>query len=217
MNAQFAFGLIEDEDPVFARSLYDKAWHRALKGLGDSRLQDLLHMRAEEVSAILAEHGESDLPAIFWTGLSLAGWLNLDRGSMESVASFPLAMAFVNRAMELDPTFFYGAAHLLHGRFQGERSSELGGNPMKARASLLEALRVNDGRLLLARVYMARYFAVPKQDTRLFRVELDAVLAAPDDILPNARLLTAIAKKKADEMLLTMEDFFLEIPDEDRY
>ena len=35
MDAQFAFGLIEDEDPVFARSFYDKASHRALKGLGD--------------------------------------------------------------------------------------------------------------------------------------------------------------------------------------
>jgi hypothetical protein len=46
---------------------------------------------------------------------------------------------------------------------------------------------------------------------------LDAVLEASDDILPGARLLTAIAKKKAEELLLSMEDFFLEIPDEDRY
>lgn len=131
---------------------------------------------------------------------------------MESVANLPTAMAFVDRAMELDASYFYGACHLLKGRFEGERPVELGGNPKKARESLVKAMEINEGRFLLARVYMARYFAVPTQDSTLFESELEAVLEASDDILPDARLLTALAKLRAEELLFSMEDFFVELP-----
>ena len=89
---------------------------------------------------------------------------------------------------------------------------DVGGDPERARAACHEAWRLSGGRLLLARVYEARYAAVPTQDSELFESLLFTVLEAPDDILPELPMATAIAKHEAERLLLAADDYFVGAP-----
>ena len=61
---------------------------------------------------------------------------------------------------------------------------------------------------MLAYVYLARYYAQPLLNEALFDKYLEIVLQAPQDVLPENRLLTAIAKDKAQKLMMRKEDLF---------
>jgi len=210
MNAQFALGFAEWEDEAWARSLYAHALDYGLRAFDDEDLTEAVRRNADAVRAVLQGYDEDDVPLIFWTGLALGGWINLNKDSVRSVADLPIAVAFMERVLELDEGYFHGGAWLFMGQYHGSRGVELGGDPEAARRALERASELSGGRLLLARVYMARFYAVPTQNRALYEQLLEEVLEAPEDILPGERLATAIAKHQAEELLFTIDDYFLE-------
>jgi len=206
MNAQYAQAFIEGEDDDYARSLYANAKDYGLRALDDEGLSGSL----EEVKAALAEHKEKDIGLIFWTGLAYGGWINLNKDSVAAVADLPIAVAFMERVIELDPGFYHGGAHLFLGQYFGSRSTAIGGDPKRARKEIEKAIALSDGKFLMARIFFVRFVAIPAQNRELFARELDIILDADDDILPGERLGTAVAKHKAEEMLMATGDVFID-------
>ena len=210
MGAQFALAFAEDEDEDYAASLYAKAKGYGLRALDDDELDAALDENDAAVRDALQNFDEDDVPVLFWTGLAYGSWINLNLDSIRAVADLPIALAFIERVLELDPSYHHGSAYLFLGQYHGSRGSELGGSPNLAREAFEQALAVSDRRFLLAQVFMARFYAVPTQNRELFDALLEEVLDAPDDILPGEELTTAVAKHKADELYLTGDDLFIE-------
>src|SRR5262245_54106546 len=209
LNAQYALGFIEAEDEAYARSLYRKAMDYGLRALDDPGLQKALAGNPAVLEAALREHGKKEVALLFWTGLAYGGWINLNKDSVRALSELPNAVAFMDRVIELDERFFHGGAWLFKAKLHGSRGKDLGGSPEKARECVRRALEISEGRLLLAKVYLARFVAVPLQDQDLFRRTLSEVLAAPDDVLLGESLVTAIAKHEAERLLGEAEDHFV--------
>ena len=210
MNAQYALAFVEAEgDETFARSLYGKALDYGLRALDDEELNEALKGNAAGVAAALEEYDEDDVPLLFWTGLAYGSWINVNRDSVRAIADLPNAVAFMDRVIELDPTYFHGGAYLFKGQYHGRGGREIGGDPDLARESLMKAIEISEGRFLLAKVYLARFYAVPTQNQELYDELLFEVLEAPDDVLPGESLATAVAKHQAERLLLEAEDYFL--------
>jgi hypothetical protein len=116
--------------------------------------------------------------------------------------------AMMDFVMRHDPTFFYGSAHLYFGTILATTPRVLGGNPAKAKEYFETALAIGQRKFLLPFVYYAKSYAVQVQDQELFELLLKEVEDAPIDILPEQRLVNAIAKKKAKLLLEKKADLF---------
>jgi hypothetical protein len=73
----------------------------------------------------------------------------------------------------------------------------MGGKPERAKGYFDRATELTNGKFLLTYVYYAKTYAVQIQDQGLFETLLKKVDDASIDLLPEARLSNAIAKKKA--------------------
>jgi tetratricopeptide (TPR) repeat protein len=124
------------------------------------------------------------------------------------VADLPKVLAMMEFVRQTDPTFYYGGPYLILGTIEGSMPQVLGGRPEKAREYFERALEVNRGKFLLTYVYFAKTYAVQKQDQELFESLLKIVDEASPDILPEARLSNAIAKKKAKLLREHVNDLF---------
>ena len=80
--------------------------------------------------------------------------------------------------------------------------------PEVAEAEFQRAFEISDGKFLLAKVFHARYYAPLIVDEELFERELNEVLEAPSDALPEVRLLNEIAKAKARIFLANKSRYF---------
>jgi hypothetical protein len=67
---------------------------------------------------------------------------------------------------------------------------------------------MGDKKMLLPYFYMAKSYAVQVQDKELFLSLLKTVEDAPIDILPEQRLVNAIAKRKAKALAARVDELF---------
>ncbi|MGH2568610.1 MAG: TRAP transporter TatT component family protein [Bacteroidota bacterium] len=152
----------------------------------------------------------SDVPAVFWTAFGWAGYINLARTDMEAFAALPKVNAMMEFVLRKDPSYYYGGAHLFFGSFIASTPVALGGKPEEAKKHFETALALNGGRFLMSYVYYAKTYAVQVQDKQLFESLLEKIEEAPVDILPEARLPNAVAKKKARLLRETIDELFME-------
>ena len=115
----------------------------------------------------------------------------------------------MNKVHDLNPSFHYAGPHLFLGAFYGGRSKILGGNPEKSRHHFEKALELTENKYLLTRLLFAKTYAVQNQDRELlFKLQLQTVLQAPTDLLPEQRLANQVARKKAAKLLEQIDELF---------
>jgi hypothetical protein len=174
----------------------------------DAALAKAVDGSAEDLAAVLAKRGRSDVPAVFWTafgwGAHIALSLN-DPNALAGLSKTEVMMQFVSRT---DSAFYFGSADLFLGMLDGSRPKMLGGDPARSRNHFERALRLNGGKFLMTYVYFARSYAVQTQDQPLFEQCLATVDSASLEILPEQRLANAVAKKKAQLLRAKAEELF---------
>lgn len=207
--ASNAFLFLEDDQPSRAKIHYMRARDFALRAL--ERRRDLAGISAAEpdrLSALLARAQKRDVPALFWTAFAWAGFINLSKDSSSAVAELPKAVAFMQRARDLDPDFYFAGADQFFGVYYASRPAILGGDVKKAAAHFQEARRRTGGKFLTTYVLEARYVGVGTQDRELFDGLLAKTLEAPAGQLKNARLADEVAKLKARKLQEKADDLF---------
>jgi hypothetical protein len=223
---EYAFGFLEDEleampddnahhehrEALAARAsnLYDRARGYAMrhlqtfgKGVTTASKQDLTAFEAA-----LAQLPKEAAPGLLCGGMAWASAINLNRADIARVAELPKAVAMVQRAYVLDKAIMFGAAPMTLGLVKSSQGKAMGGDPDAARKYFEEAIALHGGNYLLAKVMMARFYAVITQDRPLFEKLLGEVAAAPADALPSARLPNELAKRRAARYLKTAEELF---------
>ncbi|MBA3030801.1 MAG: hypothetical protein FP816_18585 [Desulfobacteraceae bacterium] len=147
-----------------------------------------------------------DVPALFWYGFNLGGYVNLNRDSVSALAMVPLVEKAMNRVVELDPDYFNAGAHLYLLAFHGSRSPLMGGNPEAARLHYEELRKRAGQEYLLADVFYARYYLYQSQDREAFEKLLNRVLETKDE--KKYALMNQVARIRAGIYLKAMDDLF---------
>ncbi len=207
--ASYSLAFLEDDYPDRARTFYLRAREYGFQLLRTlPAFKDGIPTQTEQFQQRLQRIRRQEVPILFWTAFAWGGWINLSKHDPQAVYDLNLVKAMMKRVLELDESYFFGAAHLFFGSVYGSLPRMLGGDPEKARQAFERSMNLSNQKFLLAYVYAARYYAATTLNEELFDEYLQAVLDAPDDILPGYELITAVAKAKARRLLQLKEELF---------
>ena len=145
---------------------------------------------------------------LFWAAYAMGRGISLQKDDPMQVIDLARVELMMGRVLELDETFYFGSAHLFYAVYYGDRSPSIGGDPEKAKEHIDIVDEMNDGKFLMSKFYLARYYAYPKQDVKLYKQALQEVIDAPRDIYPGEEAATSLAKSRAKRWLAQADMLF---------
>ena len=158
--ASYALAFLEDSEPERASLFYLRSRDYGFQLLKKtSPFKKGIPETEAEFKAAVEKLDKDDIDALFWTAFSWAGWVNLNRDNPQAVFDLGVVKAMMNRVLELDEGYFFGAAHLFFGSISGSIPRLLGGDPEKAKMHFDRAAELSGGKFLISYVYTARYYA----------------------------------------------------------
>ncbi|HTR82801.1 MAG TPA: TRAP transporter TatT component family protein [Bacteroidota bacterium] len=207
--AGYALGFVEDQDPERAKLFYARARDYGLEVLRENKTfsDDFDEGPATFVKGV-ESLSDDDVPALFWTANAWGNLINLSISDPDVVADLYKVNAMMDFVLRHDEKFFYGGAHLYFGAILATTPKALGGDPEKAKEHFERCLTIGDHKLLLPYVYYAKTYAVQVQNKKLFESLLTTVDTTSIDVLPEQRLINAIAKRKAKALLAKTSEYF---------
>jgi hypothetical protein len=196
--SSYALGFVEDDSIARARELYLRGREYGLRILRKNKaFAEAENKPVSEFTAALQTFSKDDAPAIFWTAAGWGSYLYASLTDPAALADLPKIEAMMDFVAEHDSNYFYGGAHFFLGTLYGSRPKMLGGDSAISRNHFERCLAINEGKFLMTYIYFARSYAVQTQNQPLFESLLTRVDTTSLDILPEARLSNAIAKRKA--------------------
>jgi hypothetical protein len=225
---QYATGFIEDEweraeiahdreqmeyHAERATKAYFRCMNYALELLGGAWKKGILGDLATVQRLAKGADDDARTP-MMWVAIGLAGAINYNKDDIALVAQLSKARVLLERVVELDE---HGAdakpnqkalPHIALGMMHSALSPAMGGKPELAKQHFDKALAITGGRFLLAKVLMAKRYAVGKQDRALFRKLLVEVLQTDPAIWPEQRLANEIAHRRARRYLKREKEWF---------
>jgi hypothetical protein len=207
--SSYTIGFVEDFSKDRARLFYQRAKDFGIQILKKNKnFSAVVDGNLDDFSNSLNTFQPKDIPAIFWTALSWGSYVSISLTDPDALADLPKVEAMMKYISCKDEKYFYGGAHFFLGALYGSQPKALGGNPDESKKEFEKCLEINKGKFLLTYIYFARTYAVQIQDQELFNQLLDKVDEATLDILPEARLSNAIAKRKAEELRKISNELF---------
>jgi tetratricopeptide (TPR) repeat protein len=210
-NMGYAFLFVEDMDRQRAKEQYLKARDYALRNLKlNQTFKEAIEQDDIEVftKALKTIH-KRDIAALYFATNAWLQWINLAHSdNPEVLKDFPKVEAMMDRVLALDDTFYHGGIHALFGVYYIARPEMFGGQPEQSQEHFKEAFEISESKYLLWYFLYAKYYAVQMKDKELFVSTLNKVISAPDDLLPEEAFVNAAVKRKADDLLLHVNDYF---------
>ncbi len=173
----------------------------------DARLCNLWERPFDEFSKVVAVLKKDDMPVLYAGGAAWAGWIQANSSDWNAIANLARVKAMMTRVAALDETYEHGEAHLYLGVIATLLPPALGGKPEEGRVHFERAIKLSDGRDLMAKVEYARRYARITYDRPLHDRLLHEVLAA-DARVPGLTLANTLAKRQARELLASADSYF---------
>jgi hypothetical protein len=206
--ASYASVLEEDEGDR-AAYLSERAKEYALKALElTPPLKGALGKPLEVFRERLEQTEKKHVPTLFWVGNIWGGWIAAGSEGPAAMADLPWVEALMDRALQLDPGFYYGGSHLFKAILLSARPEQFGGNLKKAEEHFKKARDYGQGKFLLTDVYYAEYYARQTLNRDLFVSTLKKVLETSPAIEPDLTLSNTLAQRKAKKLLARVDEFF---------
>lgn len=207
--ASYALGFVEDNSQERARLFYLRSRDYGMKILNRNiKFANAQNVSIEEFQSALESFSKDEIPTIFWTAAAWGSYISLNLTDPDAIADLQKVESMMKYVSEKEPNYFYGGAHFFLGTLAGSRPQMLGGNPEISKQHFEECLKINSGKFLMTYVYYARSYAVQTQNKELFEQCLTAVDTTSLDVLPQARLSNAVAKKKAVLLREKIDELF---------
>ena len=199
-----------DEMHTRAIDLYKRSEGYAVKALAksDNTFKEIRTVDMAVFEKALQKLKEKDVEPLFWAAYSIARGISLQKDDPMQVIDLARVELMMGRVLELKEDFYFGSAHLFYAVYYGDRAISIGGDPEKAKEHIAHVERINNGKFLMSKLYLARYYAYPKQDVTLFKQSLQEVLDAPSDIYPGEEAATSLAKSRAKRLFDQVDDLF---------
>lgn len=148
----------------------------------------------------------SDVPCLYWTSSALGKWAK-SSGIAVTLKHLPTVKAYMTRAGELEPTYYYSGPDRYWGAYYAAIPSFAGQDLGKSHDYFDKAIASYPD-FLGTHVLLAGEWAVKKQDKATFEKELNWVVAAPVDRLPEIRPEMEAEQRKAQALLASEADLF---------
>jgi hypothetical protein len=165
--------------------------------------------RLKSSKAFIAALRRSDVPALFWYGFNLGGYIQHRLDSVEAMAKTHLVEKTMRRVVALDEAYYHGSAHLILMAYYASRPAVLGGNPERAKAHMERHFIVAPESMMMRSLYWARYALVQQQARSEFIRRLSQVA---DEARADQKLdmLGSVAAVRARIYLKAQDNFFEE-------
>jgi len=206
----YAFLFVEDTDKLRAAKLHKKARNYALRALNHNQVfGDPLACSNDEFNEALKKLTKEDARALFFATNSWLSCMGLSwRNDPEIVNDRSKILAMMDRMMELENTFNYGAIHVMFAVYSAAPAVLLGGNIELSKQHFDKAFEISDSKFLPWHYLYAKYYAVRIQDRELFIETLNKIISAPEDLLPEKSFANEATKEKAKRLLEKVDLFF---------
>jgi len=191
-----------------AKRLLMRAFRRASDAM-DHREKGIMAALASGDKSFLKKLKAKDVPLLYWTSASALGAFSLDPFDPAASRHLASALALLERALELDPDWNYGALQELLVSLAPSLPRELGGGEERAETAYRRALEASRGLRASPHVSYASSVCVGRQDYAGFKKALEAALAVDADADPSGRLANIIAQRSARRLLSQAPDLFL--------
>ena len=146
-----------------------------------------------------------DIPAMYWYSTNMGKWAVLD-GIATILAHKDDIAAIMSRVQVLDREYFYGASDRYFGVYWTK--VPIGAPDLASSRSHFEmAIQINP-EYLATRVLYAADYAPKVQDRALFEEQLNYVLNADVDVLPDVRQEQLVEQEKARRLLAEIDEYF---------
>jgi len=207
LYSAYAAVFVKDEDR--ARRMSDKArgYARRALCLEHPKICELDGGPFSEFQPALQALTYSDLPALYAYALSWALWIQTHSSDWSAVADLPKVEAMLERVVQLDNNYEHGEPHIYLGIIRTQLPPSLGGKPEQGRKEFEKAIKISDGKNLMAKVEFARRYARLVFNRELHDRLLNEVLAA-DPVHPELTLSNVLAQRQAKELLKSADDYF---------
>jgi TRAP transporter TatT component family protein len=224
--AEYAFGFLEDDleslanDEAHAEErhrlvlratgLYDRAFQLAVRRIAvdDPGIRAALAGNVATLERHLAGVPKAAVSGLMFAGLALASAANLNRTDPSRAVDLPRAIALLERARQLDPSYYFGGAQMVLGIIYCSAPKAAGGDPERGQRYFEEAVAQTGGRYLLPRVMAARQCDVRLGARAHFERTLHEALAAAPTREPRFHLANEIAKRRAARYVGEARRFF---------
>jgi hypothetical protein len=212
--AKFA-GKLEDVQYHNARAthIFTRCLNYALKQLGET-WQTELFGPPDQFAKLVKETGADKRDQMMWVALALGSIVNHNLTNMELLAYGSTVETILDRVVELDHANLPGRRdyaalpHIAYGMLYTAVGAQMGGKPDKAREHFETALRLTDGKFLLARTLMGYRVGVITNDRKLFHDQLKQVLETAPSVWPEQRLANEVAHRRARRYLSHEKQLF---------
>lgn len=198
----YAYGFVEDKNKKRAANFYQRGLKHALYNLHDEGIsQQILKGKLSTLQSNLNDLDKGDVAALFWGASNWAKWIDHNRDKASAIADLPRAAMLMQRAIELDETFFMAGPHIFFGVYYGSRSPMLGGNFTLSEEHFNTARKLNNNQLLMVDLLQAEYLDRQKFDQQAFHKRLNKLINTDSSQANDMALINNIAKRKAKHLL----------------
>ncbi len=149
------------------------------------------------------------LEPLYLYATTWAGFIQTHSDDWSVLADLPKVEATLERILALDPDHEQGMPELYLGVIRAQRPPALGGDPEQARTHFEAAIRLSQGRNLMAKVEYARLYARMTFDQALHDRLLNEVITA-DPHAPGLTLINTLAQREAHRLLAESAEYFEE-------
>lgn len=201
------------EKRIRAKKLFLRARDYGLRALDLSypSISDSLMRNRLSVLKIVRRE---DVPALYWTAAAWGSAIAMAKSDMALVGNYPVIVAMMERALQLDEGWNEGALHEFFIILSAGRSESEGGGIQKAEEHFKRAMELNGGRSVSPLVTLAESVCIAKQDRKRFQSLLDQALALDSDRYPQNRLSNILAQRKARRLLQNIDQLFFSDEDD---
>ncbi len=144
---------------------------------------------------------------LYSLGAAWLAWLQAHSDDWNAIAQLPRPKLLLERVIALDPAHEQGSAHLYLGGIATLLPPAMGGKPEEGREHFEEAIRISQGRNLLAKVIYAEEYARLMFDRPLHDRLLSEVLAS-EATADGMTLSNVLAQQQARVLLDDSADYF---------
>ncbi len=204
-----AYGHMEFNPELEAETtaMYQTAITSAERGLAALSPQFAEQVRTSgQFATGLATLDQRAVGLIYWRSSALGRWARRD-GFATILAYKDEIRASMTRCLELDREYFFGGPDRYFGAFFAVAPSYAGGDLERSRQHFEYSISRYPG-YLGTHVLYAVEFAVKSQDRELFTRELQGVIDADPNILPDVAPENVVEQRKARDALARADELF---------
>lgn len=161
------------------------------------------------VKPYLNRLGREQVPALFWYGFNLGGWVNRNLDSIRAVSRAHVVRSVMERVVQIDPTYNRGGAHLFLIAYFGSRPPMMGGSQVQATDHYRQLKKIVGDDDQLPDLIYGRY-CLPQQQDRAAFLDLMRRIADHPASESDVALYNAIAARRAAIYLSAVDRLFEE-------